>query len=469
LLVGFKKPKTSVDANALFTKAREFISKWGNFPAPSDKFPAGNRWKHGLMAAVPLPSFGDVMHSSPSQTPQESSCPVVVVGGSVAGLGVARSLAAARTSVVVLDTSPFNAALRSRHCVGRVIASLSGKPLIDELKVLARSFTQPPLLVLTQDAAVEAVSQWRAELEPCYRFLLPSELTVDLLNNKGKFHDFAKQQGFPVPRGVVVTAASGLAGLDQIAAPVVVKPARKTALQHPGLDRATRFDSMDEAKAHCAALLKQNADAIVQRWIEGPDHGIYFCLFFCDGTGQPLRIFTGRKLSAYPPGVGSTATCVAAPEVRAELEALTVRLTTRVKFAGMGGLEFKRNEHTGQFVIIEPTVGRTDWQEEIAALSGVNIPMAALAFARGRPVAPAAVGAEAIAWRASLKHRAPQGLRRAGSRIVDGYWRADDPVPGLIFYAVEPVRRLINRGISGVQSGTAGTPFNPKQKLPLGG
>src|SRR5258708_2090569 len=217
------------------------------------------------------------MRNPPSATGQDTSCPVVVVGGSVAGLGVARSLASAGTSVVVLDTSRFNAALWSRHGSGRVIASLSGKPLIDELKVLARSFTQPPLLVLTQDAAVEAVSQWRAELEPCYRFLLPSAATVDLLNNKGKFHDFAKQQGFPVPRGVVVTAASGLAGLDQIAAPVVVKPARKTALQHPGLDRATRFDNMDEAKAHCAALLKQNADAIVQRWIEGPDHRIYFC------------------------------------------------------------------------------------------------------------------------------------------------------------------------------------------------
>src|SRR5271168_2807626 len=102
---------------------------------------------------------GDVMHSSPSVTAQETSCPVVIVGGSVAGLGVARSLAAAQTRVVVLDTSWFNAALWSRHCSGRVIASVSGKPLIDELKALAREFTQPPLLVLTLDAAVEAVSQ----------------------------------------------------------------------------------------------------------------------------------------------------------------------------------------------------------------------------------------------------------------------------------------------------------------------
>jgi D-aspartate ligase len=409
------------------------------------------------------------MQSSPPRTGQQASCPVVVVGGSVAGLGVARSLSVARTSVLVLDTSWFNAALWSRHCSGRVAASLSGKSLIDGLKVLARSFAQPALLILTQDAAVEAVSQWRAELEPCYRFLLPSAATVDLLNDKGRFHAFAMREGFPVPHGIVVTSASGIAELESIAAPVVVKPARKSALQQPGLDRATRFATMDEAKTHCAALLKQNADAIVQEWIEGPDHGIYFCLFFCDCTGQPLRIFTGRKLSAFPPGVGSTATCIAAPEVQAELEALTVQLTTRVKFAGLGGLEFKRNQNTGAFVIIEPTVGRTDWQEEIATLSGVNIPMVALAFANGQPVHPAACGATTVAWRTSLKHRAPMGLRDAGVKIVDGYWRATDPLPGLIFYAVEPVRRIINRGLSRVSSAPVARPFNSKQKSALGG
>jgi D-aspartate ligase len=409
------------------------------------------------------------MRSSPPATGYETSCPVVVVGGSVAGLGVARSLSGARTSIVVLDASRFNAALWSRHCTGRAIASLSGRPLIDALKVVGRGFAQPPLLILTQDAAVEAVSRWRAELSSCYRFLLPSQATVDLLNDKGRFHDFASREGFPVPRGIVVTSVHGMAALDAMAAPVVVKPVCKSALQHSGLDRATRFETMAEAKVHCAALLERNTDAIVQQWIEGPDHGIYFCLFFCDSAGNPLRIFTGRKLSAFPPAVGSTATCVAAPEVRAELEALTVRLTTQVKFAGMGGLEFKRDANTGAFVIIEPTVGRTDWQEEIAALSGVNIPMAALAFASGQGVGPVAAGSQAIAWRTSLKHRAPQGLRGAGIKIVDGYWRASDPVPGLIFYAVEPVRRIINRGLFGISSDPAKKSLNSTQKLPLGG
>jgi predicted ATP-grasp superfamily ATP-dependent carboligase len=409
------------------------------------------------------------MRSSPLQNRQDADCPVVVVGGSMAGLGVARSLAASRTSILVLDTSRFNAALWSRHCTGRVIAALSGSKLIDELKAVARDFAQPPLLVLTQDATVETVSQRRAELAPYYRFLLPSAASVDMLNDKARFHAFAIEAGLPVPRGVVVNAAGALDALDALTAPVVVKPARKTELQNSGLDRATRFDSMADAKAHCAALQQLDADAIVQEWVEGPDHSIYFCLFYCDAAGKPLRIFTGRKLTAYPPGVGSTATCIAAPRQQAQLEAMTERLTRAVGFAGMGGLEFKRNEITGEFVIIEPTVGRTDWQEEIATLSGVNIPMAALEFARGQVVGPAACGVENVAWRTSFKHRAPIGLRDAGIRIVDGYWRAADPMPGVIFYAVEPIRRLIRRGLSGASSDTTTTSFNSTRKSPLGG
>jgi hypothetical protein len=84
-------------------------------------------------------------------------------------------------------------------------------------------------------------------------------------------------------------------------------------------------------------------------------------------------------------------------------------------------------------------------------------------------VGPAACGVENVAWRTSFKHRAPIGLRDAGIRIVDGYWRAADPMPGVIFYAVEPIRRLIRRGLSGASSDTTTTSFNSTRKSPLGG
>jgi D-aspartate ligase len=387
------------------------------------------------------------MRTMSSPISQESTCPVVVVGGSVAGLGLVRSFSAANTSIVVLDTSRLNAALWSRHCKGRVIASTSGDRLIDELKATSYYFTKRPLLMLTQDASVEIVSRRRAELEPYYHFLLPPMEIVDILNDKGRFNDFAIRENFPVPAGIVVSCYDKLAQIESLAAPLIVKPTRKTDLQGSGLGRAARFDRVEDARAHCVSLLKLNAGAIVQQWVDGADHDIYFCLFFCDPSGRPLRFFTGRKLSAFPAGVGSTATCIAAPEAHEQLEALTVRLTTRVRYAGMGGLEFKRDAKTGEFFIIEPTVGRTDWQEEIATLSGANIPMAALLYATGQSVPHIDRTSGRVAWRTSLRHRSPAGLRDAGVRIADGYWRANDPIPGLVFYGIEPVRRILHRGL----------------------
>jgi D-aspartate ligase len=263
----------------------------------------------------------------------------MVVGGNVAGLGVVRSLSITGAPVMVLDTSFLNAALWSRHCEGRVIASLSGSQLIDELKAAGSRFAQRPLLVLTQDATVETVSRWRDDLEPYYRFLLPPPDIVDLFNDKGEFHDFAMREKFSVPESVVVRCIDDLVRIEALQLPVIVKPARKIDLQESGLDRAARFDRVEDATAHCVALMKLKASAIVQEWVDGPDDQIFFCLFFCDRSGQPLRFFTGRKLSAYPAGVGSTATCIAAPEAHAELKALTVRLTSMTRYAGIGGLE----------------------------------------------------------------------------------------------------------------------------------
>jgi D-aspartate ligase len=378
---------------------------------------------------------------------RDSSCPVVVVGGSVVGLGVVRSLSTANSSVVILDTSRFNPALLSRYCKGRVIASLSGDLLVDELKAISTGFATRPLLILTQDAAVETVSRDRDALEPFYRFLLPPKETVDMLNDKARFHDFATRAHFPVPDGLVVDCIDHLARIDGLPGPLVVKPARKVGLEEFGLDRASRFDSPAEARARCVALLNLNTSAIVQQWVDGPDCEIYFCLFFCDPSGQPLRSFTGRKLSAYPPGVGSTATCIAAPEAHEELEAITARLTAMTEYAGLGGVEFKRDAKTGKFVIIEPTVGRTDWQEEIASLSGANIPMAAFLHATGQPVPRLDATPGQVAWRTSLKHRAPASLLAANVKISDGYWRASDPLPGMVFYGIEPVRRIVHFGV----------------------
>jgi D-aspartate ligase len=187
---------------------------------------------------------------------------------------------------------------------------------------------------------------------------------------------------------------------------------------------------------------------IAQEWVEGGDDRIYFCLQYRTRVPGAVVSFTGRKLRSWPPATGGTASCVPAPDFADELVRLTDAFFTAVGYFGVGSMEFKRDARTGQFLMIEPTVGRTDFQEEIATLNGVNIPYAAYCGELGHGLRAAIGPAAAAAWavtpidRWSCERQAtvrsfPRGLRR-----YDALWRLDDPMPWCFATAKQIKARL---------------------------
>ena len=64
---------------------------------------------------------------------------------------------------------------------------------------------------------------------------------------------------------------------------------------------------------------------------------------------------------------------------------LTRKVWDKVGYKGLGSMEFKIRLGTNTPVIMEPTVGRTDFQSEIAVLNGVNIPATAYYDLAGLP------------------------------------------------------------------------------------
>jgi D-aspartate ligase len=103
-------------------------------------------------------------------------------------------------------------------------------------------------------------------------------------------------------------------------------------------------------------------------------------------------------------------------------------------------------------VIIEPTVGRTDWQEEIATLCGVNIPLDAYRHELDLQALPRRPISNCVVWRASIWERlkSERAAFPPNAVVYDGYWRGDDPIPALIQYScgtsAAAIRRL-RRGI----------------------
>lgn len=380
--------------------------------------------------------------------PIKAQVPVVIVGGSLNSLGVVRSLSRQGMPIFVVETSRRCASGWSRYCQLIRVRSLEGYFFIQDLKRISARIGRRPVLILTDDRAVETVSTYREQIEPYFRLSLPSREQVKILADKTLFQIFAEKEGLSVPKSVVLDHSANFPSLLQsLTLPVVIKPANKAHVLNGQADRAVRADTALEAHATSARMLMQVDRLIVQEWIDGPDTEIFFTLFVCDDLGQVVGLFSGRKVVCDPPRIGNTALCVAADEASEEaLEALTRDFIARVHYKGIGSLEFKRDCRNGRFVMVEPTVGRTDWQEEIATLCGVNIPKLAYQIATCTPLdEPSLDRKRKFAWRSSWIHRAPAGELRRRTRMVDGYFRFNDPLPALYYYGFEAtVVRLWN-------------------------
>jgi D-aspartate ligase len=372
--------------------------------------------------------------SSTTPTPTRPPVPAVVVEGTLNALGVVRSLSRGRMPIYLLDNRATCPANWSRFCRYVRVPALEGRPLVDALAELGRRLGCRPVLILTGDQSVNTVSEYRELLEPLYRISLPSAEIVQALADKTEFQKLAEREGFIVPRAQVVDITTDLARLDTLTPPLIIKPADKTLVLNRRVERAVRAATLAEARKAAVSMLTSAPRIIVQEWVEGPDTEIYFTLFACDRDGRAVGMFVGRKVVCDPPAIGSTAVCVAAPEVADELIAPTMHFIGRVGYRGLGSLEFKRDVRSGRFFIIEPTVGRTDWQEELATLCGVNLPLRAYLTELGEPLEPAPEAFPSVAWRQSAGYRARLA---PGMRAVDGFFRWSDPLPGLYYYICE--------------------------------
>ena len=380
--------------------------------------------------------------------------PVVAVGNSLNALGVVRSLGGSGIPVFAASDTPFCAVRLSRFATFVRVPSLRDRPLVEGLKAVARQIDRRAVLILSTDRQVTAVSAAREELEPFYTLALPCGETVEALNDKAKFEMYARRMSFPVPRTVILERGSDCRQLGELSMPVVLKFADKTLIPEDPVERPVRAETVEQATDIAGKMFARVPVVIAQEWIEGEDDDIYFTLFVCDSESRIRGIFPGRKITCEPPRVGITAICVAATEQHEELEDLTRQFVEQVRYVGIGGLEFKRDRRTGRFLIVEPTVGRTDWQEEIATLCGINIPLIAYWTALGESGTTHTPSDVSVAWRMSASYRCPPGALANGTPIVDGYFRWSDPLPGIYHYVVSAFlrrgirfgRRLTERG-----------------------
>lgn len=376
----------------------------------------------------------------------------VVVGGGVNGLGVLRSLATAGVPVTVLATSANHPAMRSRHGRKEVYRQDRPDAVVGALEQLATKLPQQkPLLILTQEDTVASVSAHRDRLQALYRIALPEHDVLTALLHKDGFRAMAQAAGAVIPLTLHITKTAEIDSVHKLTPPLVVKPSIRDADYASTFRKAYRVDTVDEAQDLIRRILPTLPDVVVQEWIEGSDSDIYFCLQYVTEAGDTAASFVGRKIRSWPPNVGGTASC--APASRKEWAQLTDRTTDFFKYAGVRGfasMEYKRDARSGEFFMVEPTVGRTDYQEEIATINGVNIPLAAYQAELDLPLSNSKMRNTTYIWRdrdADIQSAAQANegseWKPENARMVNAMWRLSDPMPAAIPFFERVERRAM--------------------------
>lgn len=374
-----------------------------------------------------------------------------VVGLDINGLGLVRSLARAGIPTVAFDTDLTKPTAATRY--GRKqIASLHGDALIEDLLAFRETQTAAPVLFLTQEQSVRTISAQRNRLAGRFHLALPPEEVVHRLMNKDGFMPAAEAAGLAVPGTVTVRNRDDHPAIGRLRPPLIVKPSERTPEYAALFSKAYVVECAEEAAILCDKIAPVHREIIVQEWIPGDDDAIFFTLQYIASDGRLIGAFTGRKLVSWPPRVGGTAMCIAAPEAHEDLSAQTYRFFRTAGFFGMGSMEYKRDARSGRYYVIEPTVSRTDYQSEIATLNGVNLP--ALAYhteiASGRSAAPVLRG-RCFAWRDPYVVRGRVPMPRRGTTgtgetwtAIDSLFRWSDPLPW-IHFKVRMVKQTLLR------------------------
>jgi predicted ATP-grasp superfamily ATP-dependent carboligase len=324
----------------------------------------------------------------------------VVLGLGQNGMATCRALGRTGIPVIGVDTDLEQPGARTRYGVKvRCADFLRGGPgLVDCLEAVGRGLERKGVLLPSGDLNLAIVSEHRERLAPHFHIALPPKDVVRMFLDKKVFYQFAMTHGFPIAPTFFPSDASDLERVaGQVAYPCLIKPFQPNAVWRRTFDtRLFIADSPDTLRSLYGHLVQVHQDLIVQEYMPGPDSELYWGVTYLDATGQPLAVWTGRKLRQYPRRFG-TATLAESrwePWVAREATAVLGAMGHR----GYGVVEFKRDRRDGRFKITEATGGRTWFPHSLVTRSGINLPLIWYRDALGLdPEVPAAYE-EGIRW-----------------------------------------------------------------------
>jgi D-aspartate ligase len=394
---------------------------------------------------------------------QREKAPAIVLGLGQNGMATVRALGRLGIPVIGIDSDLDQPGAQTRYCrkVHCEDFARGGPGLIECLRELGKTLPCKGVLIPSGDLNLAAISENREALSEHYLFALPSKDVVRLFLNKKAFYKLSMERGFPIPR-TYFTEGDRVdieAIVREIAYPCLIKPFQPNATWRKTFDtRLFLADSPDMLKSLFDSIYPVHQDLVIQEYMPGKDSQLYWGVSYLDAQGEPLAVWSGRKLRQYPRRFGTATLAESCREPWVANEAVSI--LQAMGHRGYGVVEFKKDRRDGKFKITEATGGRTWFPHSIVTRSGINLPWIMYRDLLGLPVERQTQFEEGIKWiheerdlKTMLLYFLPEKeyslwswLRSYAGKRMYAYAAWDDPQPFLT-----SMRRILDAGVSRVR------------------
>lgn len=310
------------------------------------------------------------------------ACVLVTDGDQRAALAVTRGLGQAGIAVVVGAETAQSLAGASRYCAARCVypSPLSdAQGFFSALADAVERFGVTDIVPVT-DSAMQLLVERSARLPAALARSLPSKESYDLLSDKYRLMELAREKGVPIPETLFVPDGTIESVIEQVAEyPVVVKPGR--SLQKVN-DRWVKTTVHTAANREELIRLYQlhpylRNPSLIQRRIIGEGQGVV-ALF---EHGRPCALFAHKRIREKPPsgGVSVLRESIQLPKPMTDY---AISLLEHVKWHGVAMVEFKVGRDSGVPMLMEVN-GRFWGSLQLALDAGLNFPYLLHRMGRG--------------------------------------------------------------------------------------
>lgn len=314
--------------------------------------------------------------------------PVLVIGGFVTGLRVARLFAKHGIDVHLVTDRESDMALRSKYWKRKLIIP---RPwdyqfLKRLLRQIAKTSTDRIVVYPTTDLDALALATIKDELKDDYYFVVGDREATETLVNKRKFYQSLSNTSIDYPATFFPKDLGSVKRIGKkIGYPVFIRPSITQILWYAFGKGGKGFVAKSYSELldyYCLATSKK-VETMFQEIIPGPPNNSFQIEGYFNRDFRPTGLFARQRLRIWPPDFGDTTLCVSIPLSKLSFECKQiVDFIGRIKYNGLVSAEFKRDSRDGRYKLLEINA-RTWLHFWLSAECGVDIVMSSYLDAIG--------------------------------------------------------------------------------------